>query len=360
MKIVNNNKVQGIFVYSPDSSQIEFTKDDLVISGSNIYICIAESVSGIDPADDTVNEYYQPYPGSKIITASEFFQYVESGGEIVDKYVSSQALTGILQGYQFGLSMTGVVTDYIDKTGKSSLNLSTISEYPLDNLMLSPDLNRGIIKVSHNLSQIVDGELNGIPFSTLFGYLEKDGIDYNLVLNQYTYKPGDTTTVRIQEMCCPLTGVSIYRYMSWEGTDFPSDGNVISSWRNVYSYSSAIMDKMNALSDYYSQIGEECRSKVDALRGRFRFKEMASSYGYSVEVDSGIYTICVMGLNSENHNISESITLKTTGAFSIYFGSLPGCIKVTSLGDSRYKIALDTTSINAGVNIISVYGRDSL
>ena len=36
-----------------------------------------------------------PYPGSKIMSASEYFEYVKSGsGE--DKYISSKALMGIL------------------------------------------------------------------------------------------------------------------------------------------------------------------------------------------------------------------------------------------------------------------------
>ena len=351
--IINNNKVQGIFVYSQDSSQIEFTKDDLVVSGNSIYICIAEKVSGVNPAEDTDHEYYEIYPGSKILTASEFFQYVDSGGTLEDKFVSSQALIGILQGYQFGVSMTGVITDYIDKDGNTGLNISSISDDPIDNLMLSPDLNRGTVKISHELGSIVDGELNGVPFSTLFGYLEKDGIDYNLILHQYTYKPGENTTVRIQEMCSPLTGVSIYRFMTWDGADFPEDGSVISSWRNVYSYSSAIMDKMNALTEYYRSLADQCRAKAASVIGSFRFKELASSYSDTVYVESGIYTICLTGLNAEGHTVSESVTLRTSGAFSLYFNILKGYIKVETSG-SGFKLSLKESP---GTSIVSVYSQ---
>ena len=70
--IINGVEVQGLYVYSPDSRNIRFTKNDLVISNNCLYIC-TNPVQGIDPASDTGNAYYQPYPGSKVITASEFF-----------------------------------------------------------------------------------------------------------------------------------------------------------------------------------------------------------------------------------------------------------------------------------------------
>ena len=355
--IINGQKIQGIFVYDLESSQIEFTKNDLVVSGDSIYICDAEVISGIDPAEDTGYEYYRPYPGSKISTASEFFQYIDSGETIPDKYISTQAIMGILQGYQFGLSMTGVVTDYIDKNGDSSLILSSVSDKPIDNLMLTEDLNRGMVKISPLLSQIVDGSLNDVPFSTLFGYLIKEGVDYCLLLSQYTYKSGDTTYVRLQEMSSPLTGVCIYRFMTWEEGSFPSDGSVISSWRSVYSYTSAVMNKLNALQEYYTTLASQQRARVDALVGSFRFRELASSYGNSVTIEeAGVYTVCLQGQNEAGNQVSESVVIKLADmSYNLYFNNLAGYLDIKKVENS-YTVTLMES---AGTVITSIYYRET-
>lgn len=353
--IINNQKVQGIFIYNQDSSQIEFTKNDLVVSGDSIYVCDAEVISGVDPKDDTDYEYYRPYPGSKIITASEFFQYVNSGETIEDKYISSQTLKGILQGYQFGLGMTGIITDYVDKNGETSLSLSSVSDKPLDNLMLTEDLNRGMVKISPLLSQIVDGELNGVPFSVLFGYLVKEGVDYCLLLSQYTYKSGDTTYVRLQELGSPLTGITIYRFITWEEGEFPGDSSVISSWRSVYSYTSAVKNKLDALQAYYSELAKQQKARVDSLVGSFRFRELASSYGDVVEIqDSGVYTVCLQGYNGERNIISESVVIKLgESSYELYFNCLNGYLDIKKV-EGGYTITL----VSPGSSIISIYKRE--
>ena len=325
--IINGVEVQGLYVYSPDSRNIRFTKNDLVISNNCLYIC-TNPVQGIDPASDTGNAYYQPYPGSKVITASEFFTYVKEG-TMEDKYVSSQALMGILQGYQFGLDMEGVITDYIDENGDTTLILSSITTNPLDNLMLTETLNRGMIKVSHGLSQIVDGKVGDIPFSTLFGFLEKNDpvsgepIDYQLILSQYTYKSSPTLYIRVQEMMSPLTGVSVYRFMSWKSEEFPSNGNTISSWRSVFSYSSAIKNKLDALDEYYKTLADQMRAREESESRSFRFKEYYDGSDTSLtRLNEGVYTVCLDG-TSDGKTLSESVVVRlgdgSSGNKKIYF-----------------------------------------
>ena len=347
--IINGQRVQGLFIYNSESSSIEFTKNDLVVSGDNIYICNVESISGIDPATDTSFEYYQPYPGSKIITASEFFTYVKNGRE-VDKYVSSQAIKGILQGYQFGLDMEGVITDWIDKNGDTTLILSSPTDRPLDNLMLTETLNRGMVKVSHELSQIVDGTVSDKSFSTIFGFLEKEGVDYQLLLSQYTYKSSSTMYVRVQEMTSPLTGVSVYRYMTWESGSFPSDGNVISGWRNVFSYSSAIKSKLDALQDYYVNLARQRKAQVDALVGSFRFREVYSGGNSVTGLESGIYTVCVRGIDQNQHYISESVVVKVGDtSYDLYLNNISGHLSITSSS---------ITLTDSDASIVSIYSRE--
>jgi len=359
--IVNNKLVQGIFIYNQESSNIEFTKGDLVVSGDCIYVCDAETVSGIDPATDTSFEYFQLYPGSKIITASEFFTYIRGGGEVEDKYVSSQAIMGILQGYQFGLDMEGVISDWIDKNGDTTLRISSLTDRPLDNLMLTETLNRGMVKVSKELSQIVDGKLgnDGTPFSVLFGVLEKEGVDYDLILSQYTYKSSSIQSVRVQEMCSPLTGVTVYRYMTWNTEDFPSNGNVISSWRSVYNYSSSIKSKIGALESYYGNLANNFKARVASVVGSFRFKEVFSGTSETSEVNNlgeGVYTVCVRGVNSDNHYISESVVVRLGGnsSYDLYFNNIPNSHLTISYGSGKYRIRL----VGSGVSLVSVYGRE--
>ena len=156
--LINNRHVQGIFLYTENSSQVEFEKNDFVVSGDCIYLCTAENptnrvnntVSGIDPADDTRYENFKPYPGERAITAKEYFEIIEGGYDVEDKYVSSQAILGILQRYNFGLSMTGIVKDYI-KEGETNMVLGYNTSAPLDDLILTKDLNNGVVYVDPRL-----------------------------------------------------------------------------------------------------------------------------------------------------------------------------------------------------------------
>ena len=351
---INGNIVQGIYKYNSGEG-IEFTKNDLVVSGDSIYICDAESVSGVDPADDTENQYYRPYPGSQIITASEFFQYVDSGiGG--DKYVSAQSIYGILQGYQFGLDITGVVSAYIDKNGDTTLDLTSITDNPIDNLMLTEELNRGMIKISHELPQIVDGTVYGTSFSTLFGFLDKNDpntgspIDYQLLLSQYTYKSSSTVYVRVQEMTSPLSGVSVYRYMTWKEGNFPADGGAVSGWRSVFSYSKAIQSKLAALDQYYNSLATQIQAKKNSLSGSFRFKEVYSGSGSrATGLSSGVYTVCLQGsVNSKTY--AESVTVKVGGSsYTVYLTKLSGSISISG-----------STISASGATIVSIYGREGV
>ena len=360
--IINNKRVQGLYVYNSDSENIEFTKDDLVVSGSYIYICDADIVSGIDPAEDTSYEYYRPYPGSKIISASEYFQSIKSG-ENLDKYVSAQALMGILQGYQFGLDMEGVITDWIDQNGDTTLILSNITDRPIDNLMLTETLNRGMVKIDWRIKQILGGEVNGESFSTLFGFLDKkdpetgEPIDYQLILSQYTYKQTSSLYIRVQELMSPLSGVSVYRYMSWNEGEFPSDGNTISGWRNVFSYSTAIQSKLDALNQYYSRIQDQIRAQVESIRGSFRFKEAYSGSGKKVEgLDEGIYTLCLEGFVTDGM-YTESMTVRLKSGMSTYNicpTKLEGKIKLSFNDSGTIEIIEDSGS----TNFVSVYKRE--
>ena len=349
---INGNIVQGIYKYV---SGEEYTSGDFVVSGDSIYICDAESVKNIDPATDTEYQYYRPYPGSQIITASEFFENSDS-----EKYVSAQSIYGILQRYQFGLDITGVITDYIDENGDTTLDLSSITNNPIDNLMLTKELNRGMIKISHNLPQIIDGTVQGESFSTIFGFVNRND-DYQLILSQYTYKSSSTNYVRVQEMMSPLSGVSVYRYMSWKEGNFPNDGGAMSGWKNVFSYSKAIKSKLDALTMYYSTLGEQIRAKKASMSS-FRFREVYTGSGSETrsgskgggrstvtDLSNGVYTVCLQG-TVDDKIYAESLTVRVDGSsYTVYLSKLSGSVEVSG-----------STLIVSGASIISIYGRENI
>ena len=71
MLLNGNSHVQCIFKYSDD---IEFEKDDFVVEGNCIYICTsAEPVKRKRPSKNP--DYYTAYPGDKITTAEEYYNY---------------------------------------------------------------------------------------------------------------------------------------------------------------------------------------------------------------------------------------------------------------------------------------------
>ena len=370
--IINNKRVQGLYIYNSDSENIEFTKGDLVVSGGYIYICDADTISGVDPASDTSYEYYRPYPGSMITSASEYFQWVkdDSPGKGSGKYISSQALMGILQGYQFGLNMEGVITDWIDQNGDTTLILSNITDRPLDNLMLTETLNRGMVKIDWRMSQIVGSEVNGTSFSSLFGFLDKKDsetgqpIDYQLILSQYTYKQSSSLYIRIQELMSPLSGVSVYRYMSWSDGEFPSDGNTISSWRNVFSYSSAIQSKLNALNNYYATLETQFDTWKASLRGSFRFREIYAVSSRTEDtkkvtgLSEGVYTVCLEGFVTDA-TYTESMVVRLKSGMSTYSicpSKLVGKIKLSYSGGSGTIEITDDN--NNSTKFISIYKRE--
>jgi len=169
--------------------------------------------------------------------------------------------------------------------------------------------------------------------------------------------------MRIQEMFSPLTGVSVYRYMSWSEDYFPKEGNVISGWRNVFSYSSAIQSKLDALQEYYTTLANQQKARVDALVGSFRFKEVYTGPGTSVTgLDNGVYTVNIQGVIggslTTDMERAESVVVRLSGsAFNLQLNSLSsfGYLSIT-VSSGKNNISLVRTS--GTLNIISVYKRE--
>jgi hypothetical protein len=224
-----------------------------------------------------------------------------------------------------------------------------------------------MVKIDWRLKQIVGGEVGGESFSTLFGFLDKTDpgtgqpINYQLILSQYTYKQTESLYIRIQELMSPLSGVSVYRYMSWSDGEFPSNGNTISGWRNVFSYSTAIQSKLDVLDQYYNTLQDQVRTQVESLRGSFRFREAytGSTYEGSSSVgdlSEGVYTLCLEGFVNDGI-YTESMTVRLKSGMSTYKinpTKLRGKIKLSFSETGTIEIVEDSSQ----THFVSVYKRE--
>ena len=285
--IINNKHVQGIFLYSKD---IEFEKDDFVVSGDCIYICTAENptntanntVSGIEPSTDPKN--FKTYLGDKIVSLVEYYDYKNNGtGE--DKYVSSHVLCKILENLMFGVGDNGIITDYVladsDNNVSYSSNIETaINEVtdtlsPLDRVLRAKTLNNGLVRVSRNL---VPELISALP-NDLSGSYSSADIN-SVILKQYTYIDSSEITnsyFRVQELIDHVNGLVFYRY-SKSSEELSSEVDWSTSKVSNWKCSSVNENFLENINRVYNWCIQE-RSSLDSLKaeliGNFKFKNIS-------------------------------------------------------------------------------------
>lgn len=149
--IINNTNVRGIWSYSDN---LVFEKGDFVVSGDQIYICKGTGVQGIKP---TNKDYFTEYPGNMVRSVEEYYNIINDDDISDDLYISSRVLNEILQDTYFGLGDNGIITSSIESDGTLHGQISKklgSSEHVLDDLLVSPDFNNGVVLVSRNFSDI--------------------------------------------------------------------------------------------------------------------------------------------------------------------------------------------------------------
>ena len=274
--IINNTHVQGIFLYSPD---VDYEKGDFVVSGDSIYICTASNptdttrntVSGVDPGTDTTGNY-KMYPGDKISTAQEYYDYVNnrltwnykntkeeveaaleeepgtliirgtvpdrqslpvinnSEGDVykvgteslgyeyayipykIDKYISGNVLNQILQDSFFGVNEEGVITNYVytnlDDEGNEVL------EYSIGGTLANIEDNK-ILNAIMKSPDLNNGMFNvSRALTEISSYVNRNSTTSSVLVKQYTYldTSGGNKRIRIQELVDPSQGVVYYRW----------------------------------------------------------------------------------------------------------------------------------------------------
>ena len=282
--IINNTHVQGIFLYSSD---VDYERGDFVVSGDSIYICTASNptdtlrntVSGIDPATDTTGNY-KMYPGDKISTAQEYYDYVnnrlywnykntkeevESALEVdagtliikgtvtsrsalpknkeegdvyrvgtdstgyeyayvpykIDKYISGNVLNQILQDSFFGVNEEGVITNYVYTNTDDEGN--EVLEYSIGGSLANIEDNK-ILNAIMKSPDLNNGMFNvSRALSEIAAYVNRGANTESVLVKQYTYldTSGGDRRVRIQELVDPSLGSIYYRWS--EGISLATD-----------------------------------------------------------------------------------------------------------------------------------------
>jgi hypothetical protein len=259
--IINGKNVTGLFKYSETA---EYREDDLVIDLGLLYVCLKDACNK-KPSENP--EYFTPYPKKKILSASEYFDNTES-----EDYISSKALTEILEARDFGFSENGVIEDEITYNPNSGIVCSILDQVYnydiLDTIMKKPDLNNGMFKVSNNLPEIRNLLLHN---STISPYI---------VVRQYTY--GD---MRVQELVDPENKTL---YIRW--AEKPWD--LVSEWYSIIT---------KDVHDYISEISAFYTSKLRQYESAFRLYQNKFCFSnVPFEEESGVYKVKLESLGLES------------------------------------------------------------
>jgi hypothetical protein len=281
MLLNGESHVQGIFKYSDD---IEFEKDDFVVEGNCIYICTsAEPVKRKRPSKNP--DYYTAYPGEKITSAEEYYNYLDTRENGEDKYVSAYALCDILENMYFGFGDNGLITDHVIYNPAEGIDYSirsvkeVLRSYTpdiLNRILQTEDLNNGYVKISRNIKEISD---------ILQEDYNSETFESNVViLRQYTYLDSskDNTKFRVQELIDPEKNRIYFRFAKGEVIDDITYFNSASSWKNIYSNDEDTRNKLNTIEDYYRTKTLEIQDLYNRLKGKYCYRNVEISNPSSV------------------------------------------------------------------------------
>lgn len=292
---INNKSVRGIYLYSKD---VKFEAGDFVVSGTSMYICIADAMG--KSVSDT--NYYKIYLGENIATDLDFEKF--AAGTVEDKFMSAFYLGKILNSYMSGFSEKGIVNSYIGADEKiylkdyfgneSDTTITTSYKYPLDNLMATSSLNNAIFSVDRSVVEYIFGPTSGATSS--------------IILRQITYFEKDSgNNVRIQELVDTENGLIKYRYSN-EDSDYEPSSSWVSATVNQ-DFKSKVDEVM---SYYYSKLIELEREK-SYLKTNFRFKKINFEYINNIAFDSGTTNAVDISYGTT----SSTIPYTGTGSFII-------------------------------------------
>lgn len=320
---INNISIQGVFKYSKN---LEFEKGDFIIYNGVLYTCTGANPEEKLTPDDPNQTNFNVYLGDRITTADEYFKYIDyikdnrNREYVEDKYVSSHALSEILNHYLFGVNEKGVITEWIKYDGNGIVYSKGLEEIlgaradvdVLDEIFYAYDeLNNVLLKVDPLAVPRIVGE-----GTENYRALVKDEF---VIFRQYTINVGDGKIQRCQELINPLQGTVWYR-----GGNV-GDGNA-TIWRSSFYYGRSdqgdVKYTLDYLYDYYRTATRQLRITKENLENTFH---TASLNVYKSDPDSSkIEKLSSITIHEEDMGLAEN-------TFRIYKGY--GDLYTSGLGD---------------------------
>jgi len=340
--LLNNSHVQGIFKYSDD---IEFEKDDFVVEGNCIYICTSsEPIKRKRPSKNP--DYYTAYPGDKITTAEEYYNYLNTRENGEDKYVSAYALCDILENMYFGFGDNGLITDHVIYNPAEGIDYSirsvkeVLRSYTpgiLNRILQTENLNNGYVKISRNIKEVSDilqEDYNSETFESSV-----------VILRQYTYLDSvrENTKFRIQELIDPEKNRIYFRFSKGEIIDDITYFNSASPWKNIYSNDEETRNKLNTIEDYYRTKTLEIQDLYNRLKGKYCYR--------NVEISNPSSVISLIPGGTKDIKSIESFTTKSCFLDVIIKSPVDGAENLYK----NYSITIDTKDIVEAFNNTESY-----
>lgn len=264
--LIQGKHITGMYPFSKD---LPYTSGDFVVYKECIYICTAKNptdkenftVTGKIPETDTDN--YKLYLSDRIATFEEFQEYIKNPEEVEDKSISCDVLLKTLNQYLMGVNEKGIIDQEVKYTGSDieiseeikKLVTGQTKDNILQKILTSPNINFASYKISKDLPEIK----NLFPeYPKVVGEEENS---YKL-LRQYTYKSGENTLIRVQEIIDPIGSIQFFRYTK-------GDFSTVSEWRRSF-IGDNYRDEIDYVKLRFTKLVEELEEEKASLRNNFR------------------------------------------------------------------------------------------
>ena len=333
---INGLSVRGLYLYDKDT---KYEPGDFVVDGNTLYICSSNSI-GNQPS--TSPDYFRTYLADKMASEDDFDKYVLGKG--TDKLISPYLLAKIFNKYMSGFDEYGIIgnsveadtsiyiKDFLGNDVEDNPTL-TINSYtdPLDKIMVAPDLNNSIFKVSRSVLGYILG-----------GNMEATESNY-VILRQYTYRDENKSSskdyyVRIQELIDEESGIIRYRYSTSSNGFSPSN-----NW-SMSTLNSNSLSNVNEVINYYGSKIIEYEKEKHELKSSFRFKEIPISYE-SVSYSSTINNTITLDYGQRTSSI-PAISTDSTFVVTICTKYLESSVANSSISSNQYIWRTDSITID--------------
>lgn len=337
---INNANVTGVYYYSDSST---YTPGDLVILDGIIYVC-QEEIFGVSPDG---SDKFRVYLGNKSVDIKEYLEFLETG-EGENKYLSTLVLQQALNHFMLGPDGKGIIGDYVkydSETGSYETGFTlTDPESPLGEIMVDPDINHALIRVSRNLPEVRIYASNQGPD------------DQCCLLRQYTYLHETTGhKIRIQELIDPVDGLIYFR-----SADISTDVDIsgIGSFRCAISNPGLYKNRFDQVMGIYESRLKLLDNLTSHLKSNFRYRRVDLTPGMtSFEFDDTqrlfpemTVMITEVSENGVRKNTEISFSLSDQESSGVWpkYGIGSYILEITPKGDDNsYLISLSGKNIDS-------------